>query len=54
MGVQLKFEPRDIWIGVYWDRPMVSILSSARPKVHLYICLIPMWPLHIWWERRRP
>ena len=28
-----KFEPRDIWVGVFWDR--------RDDGVWLYICLVP-------------
>jgi hypothetical protein len=30
---RLKLEPRDIWVGLYWDR--------REHGVWLYICLIP-------------
>lgn len=41
---QIEFEPRDVWVGVYWD------LERAAPAwsfLRLYICVIPMLPLHI-------
>ncbi len=37
---QVIFEPRDIWVGVYWKR---------WPKaVEFYVCLVPMVPLRIY------
>ena len=37
MKARLLFEPRDIWIGVFWDR---------RPGgLHVYICVVPCAPL---------
>jgi hypothetical protein len=32
------FEPRDIWVGVYWTR-------GADRSLLVYICLLPMLPL---------
>lgn len=34
----IRFEPRDIWLGVFWDR---------RPDgVHIYVCPIPCIVVH--------
>ena len=37
--VSIKFEPRDIWIGVYWDR--------RSRWLFVYVCIIPMLPIVI-------
>lgn len=37
--VEFEFEPRDVWLGLYWTRVAYAM--------HLYICLVPMVPLHI-------
>ena len=37
--VQLQVEPKDLWIGCFWQRTPIAL--------HIYICLIPMVPLHI-------
>lgn len=43
MKIELKFEPRDIWIGVYW-----TITSTVSGDVlHIYICIVPLLPIHI-------
>lgn len=37
---RLFFEPRDIWIGVYWKR---------YPKaLDIYICLLPCLPINVY------
>lgn len=36
---QFQFEPRDLWVGLFWQRTEVAF--------HLYICVIPLVPLHI-------
>jgi hypothetical protein len=41
--VEFKFEPRDIWIGLFWDK---------RPLLHLYFIIIPMLVLHIYRKRK--
>lgn len=40
--IALLFEPRDLWIGVYWTR--------EHGRNAIYICLIPMFPLFIGWK----
>jgi hypothetical protein len=42
---QLQFEPRDIWIGVFWRRTPIAL--------HFYICVVPLVPLHITVSRFR-
>lgn len=47
MRAYLAFEPRDLWLGVYWSR---------RPNgLHVYVCFIPCFPLHIvFFSKRSP
>jgi hypothetical protein len=35
--VELLFEPRDLWVGVYWNVPE----GGWRRRVDLYVCLLP-------------
>lgn len=44
--VKIYFEPRDLWIGVYWDRKG-SILT------HVYVCLVPCLPIRFTWRHER-
>lgn len=39
LKAQFQFEPKDWWIGLFWQRTDVAL--------HLYVCLIPLVPLHI-------
>lgn len=95
---KLKFEKRDLWLGLFWDlkprsawtppangiyevsagswsaseeQPVtrastreemridgISIATGDRVLIqeappldlHLYICIVPCLPLHVWWE----
>jgi hypothetical protein len=38
-----EFEPRDVWVGIYWNWP-------GPVRFDLYICLLPMLPLHLSWK----
>lgn len=39
---KFRFEPRDLWVGLFWDR---------RPDgLHVYVCLVPC--LVLYWRLR--
>lgn len=43
MKVQIFFEPRDLWLGLFWTR---------RPdELRVYVCLVPMLPILFTWRR---
>lgn len=44
MRIRLLFEPRDIWIGVYWRRERRQFGPGV---LWVYICLLPMLPIRI-------
>lgn len=46
--IDLKFEPRDLWIGVYWN--LVRSVESNYRRLDVYVCVLPMWPLHLRFE----
>lgn len=37
--LELIFEPRDLWLGVYWN--------TSYWYWEVYICIIPTLPIHI-------
>ncbi len=43
--VQIQFETGDLWVGVFWRRSDLCL--------HLYVCIVPMFPLHIAITRQR-
>lgn len=48
-----KFEnqKRDFWVGFRWECRMKRTVGlNIEPVYHLWICLIPMLPLHITWK----
>lgn len=44
MWWRLEFKPQDCWVGVYWRRSHLSLAD----KLDVWICLLPMLPLHLW------
>lgn len=43
MNVTVKFEPRDIWIGAYWD--LSKSVESPYRRLKIYICIVPLFPI---------
>lgn len=37
--IQIYFEPRDIWVGVY--------RAGRGEDLEFYLCLVPTFPLHV-------
>ena len=44
--ISLRFEPRDMWAGIYWNR-------QGGLAFDVFICIIPMFPIMIRWWRGR-
>ena len=42
---QFQWEPRDLWIGIFWriNREMTPPFCT----LHIYVCILPMMPLHV-------
>ena len=49
--VNLQFEIRDFWVGVFWRVSVLPYRPWVEPRrfrlFHLYVCLVPMVPLHV-------
>ena len=43
LNITIKFEPRDMWIGLFWQYSK-SVESPFR-RVKFYICIVPMLPI---------
>jgi hypothetical protein len=45
--LRFGFEPRDLWVGVYWTR------SESGGMLDVYVCLLPAFPVHLcYWSGR--
>jgi hypothetical protein len=42
-AVALLFEPRDLWMGAYWD----TYWEGPHKTLDVYLCVIPMLPVRI-------
>lgn len=40
---ELLLEPRDLWVGVYWDT-----CGFTHIRTDIYVCLLPCLPIHVW------
>ena len=45
-------KPQDCWIGVYWKKSdMFPWRYHQRWRWDIWICLVPMLPIHLYWTR---
>ena len=42
---QFQWEPRDLWIGVFWRR--LNEMPEPFFTIHIYICILPLIPFHL-------
>lgn len=59
VAVQVQWEPRDLWVGVFWrfdrwksqntgwDRHHGEWIANPW-SLHAYICLVPLLPIHVY------
>jgi len=57
--LRLEFKPQDCWVGVYWRRTPWGGMYLDRGWLQgcvtdVWICLVPMLPIHIRWGRGKP
>lgn len=43
------WEPRDIWVGVYWNHER----RSRMYRFDVYVCLVPFFPIRLTWRGSR-
>lgn len=46
VSAYLKFEIRDVWIGIYWN-VAAAVGEGDRKILQVYICLVPLFPIII-------
>jgi hypothetical protein len=45
-SIKILFEPRDLWIGVYWNYDEEESRAHGRYGIlTVYVCLLPCLPL---------
>ena len=50
--IALEFKPQDLWIGVFWKKTELFPWNYRnRSRCDIWICILPMLPIHIWWTR---
>lgn len=55
MKIRIEFKVQDCWIGVFWRREVDEVtdyggsVAAVFITQHIWICLVPCFPLHIWW-----
>ena len=43
---EIKFEPRDLWVGVFWDWRETKEWGWPN-EFHIYACALPTLVLHV-------
>lgn len=49
--VAVVFEPRDLWVGVYWNRDEYGSSNWRTRRLRVYVCIVPMLPIVFTRER---
>lgn len=51
--VRLEFKAADCWVGVFWKAtPLPN--QPGMSLINVWVCLLPMVPIHLTWKRWRP
>lgn len=45
MRIRVEFKPEDCWIGAFWRT--TETCMGFRWQFDLWICIVPMLPIHI-------
>lgn len=52
-AVRWLFEPRDLWLGVFWNVTRARVGSEGVATFLLvYVCVVPLLPVAFVWRRR--
>jgi hypothetical protein len=49
MTIRILFEPRDLWVGVYWR----TFMEAGNKMLQLYVCILPVFPIQITFPIRK-
>jgi hypothetical protein len=53
-----KWEPRDLWLGLYWDKkvehPYVFVPTTKEVTIKLYFCIVPCFPIIVTIKQTSP
>jgi len=52
--IKFKFEPSDVWVGIYWTKTRITNLTSDEEYYHIYLCLIPGFPVIFTFKKTVP
>ncbi len=52
--MRIKFEPRDLWVGLYWARSRTTTLNTDVEHYNFYVCLVPCFPIIFTVNRKIP
>ncbi len=49
--IRLEFKFQDMWIGIHWSGPYGGEWGrwGAGLYNHIWVCFVPMFPIHIQW-----
>ena len=47
MKIRIEFKKEDLWVGVFYKKP-----HRYWDDWHVWICLLPCFPIHIWGQNK--
>ena len=48
LSIGLEFKPQDLWMGAFWKRGDEA--AGSWQIANVWVCLVPMLPIHLTYE----
>lgn len=53
MKAKLEWQPRDLWVGIYWRAVALKTVTWEYRALHVWVCILPCIPIHLTFRREK-